>query len=105
MTHYYQYTTSLPRTRRKLNARFVHQLKKLCGKCFYLHVSEVFADEEMGDMVFIKVDRTATEIKEMILSLCSRYGIGNDYIEVIENIEDETKEYINIYLSQKKPFA
>ena len=110
MTHSYQYISSLPHTRRKLNARFVHQLKKLCGGKYGIHVWEVFNDEDLGDYAYIFVANS--EVSETILSdaklLCSRYGIGSDYIEVLEGEEGEEGEiegqYMNIYLSDKKPY-
>jgi hypothetical protein len=100
MTHSYQYVATLPHTKKKLNAAFTHRLKKLCGKVFHYRVIEIFADEERGDYVSVRVDRK--DAKDCIIALCSAYGIGSDYIEVYEDIENEKIEYIDIYLSQKK---
>ena len=100
MTHSYEYVASLPHTKRKLNAAFVHRLKKLCGKVFHYRVIEVFNDEERGD--YVSVTLTRQDAKSCILSLCAAYGIGSDYIEVYEDIENENREYIDIYLSRKK---
>ena len=100
MTHSYQYVATLPHTKKKLNAAFTHRLKKLCGKVFHYRVIEIFADEERGDYVSVRVDRK--DAKDCIIALCSAYGIGYDYIEVYEDIENEKIEYIDIYLSQKK---
>jgi hypothetical protein len=100
MTHSYQYVATLPHTKRKLNAAFVHRLKKLCGKVFHYRVIEIFADEERGDYVSVRVDRQ--DAKDCVLALCAAYGIGSDYIEVYEDIENPQLEYIDIYLSRKK---
>ncbi len=110
MTHSYQYISSLPHTRRKLNARFVHQLKKLCGGIFGIHVWEVFGDEDLGDYAYIFVANStiSADIIEAVNSLCSRYGIGSDYIEIFDGEEGEEGEiegqYMHIYLSNKKPY-
>ena len=99
MTHHYEYVASLPHTKKKLNAAFVHRLKKLCC-VFHHHVNETFNDEERGD--YVSVTLTRQDAKECILSLCAAYGIGSDYIEVYEDIENPQREYIDIYLSRKK---
>ena len=107
MTHSYQYISSLPKTRRKLNARFVHQLKKLCGGLYGIHVYEVFGDEDLGDYAYIFVANgtIAEAILESVKSLCSRYGIGSDYIETFEGEEGEIEgQYMHIYLSKEKPY-
>jgi len=102
MTHSSQYVKNLPHTRKKLNAAFVHRLKKLCGHIFHYHVVEVFGDEDNGDYVYVLVSRE--DAKGCILALCKAYGIGNDYIDIFEDIEGEG-EYIQVYLSQPKPFS
>ncbi len=99
MTHHYEYVASLPHTKKKLNAAFAHRLKKLCC-VFHHHVKEIFNDEERGD--FVSVTLTRQDAQECILSLCAAYGIGSDYIEVYEDIENPQREYIDIYLSRKK---
>lgn len=99
MTHSYEYVASLPHTKKKLNAAFVHRLKKLCC-VFHHHVKEIFNDEERGD--YVSVTLTRQDAKSCILSLCAAYGIGSDYIEAYEDIENESREYIDIYLSRKK---
>jgi hypothetical protein len=101
MTHSYQYIKGLPHTKKHLNAAFVHRLKKLCGRVFHLHVAEVFADEEQGDYVSVRYNRK--DAKDCILSLCDAYGIGSDYIFTFEDLFHDGYEYMNIYLSQKKP--
>ena len=101
MTHSFQYVASLPLTRRKLNARFVHKLKKLCC-VFHLHVNEEFADDERGDYVWVLNKNAREDAKNCILSLCAAYGIGSDYISTYEDEMDGEGEYIEIYLSQKK---
>lgn len=103
MTHSYQFNKSLPRTRKHLNAAFVRRLKKLCGGVYHLHVTEVFGCEDFGDYVFVLVSRS--DEKACILSLCEAYGIGEDYIDIYPNVDDESKEYIQVYLSQKKPYV
>jgi hypothetical protein len=107
MTHSYQYISSLPHTRRKLNARFVRQLKKLCGGKFGIHVWEVFGDEDLGDYAYIFVTNgtLAVSVLSAVKSLCSRYGIGSDYIETFEGEEGEIEgQYMHIYLSKEKPY-
>ncbi|MEE3350720.1 MAG: hypothetical protein VZR09_11885 [Candidatus Gastranaerophilaceae bacterium] len=110
MTHSYQYISSLPHTRRKLNARFVHQLKKLCSGKFGIHVCEVFNDDEFGDYAYIFVTNNtiAAVILAAVKSLCSRYGIGSDYIEIFDGFKGDMDEiegqYMHIYLSKKKPY-
>ena len=103
MTHSYQYCASLPHTRKHLNAAFTHRLKKLCGKVFHIKVTEVLGDDELGDCLYVLVGRA--DAKACILSLCDAYGIGNEYIDIYPSVEDDTKEYIQVYLSQKKPYA
>lgn len=100
MTHSYQFDASLPRTRKHLNAAFVRRLKKLCGGVYHIHVTEVFGNDELGDYVYVLVSRS--DEKACILSLCEAYGIGEDYIDIYPNVDDDSKEYIQVYLSQKK---
>lgn len=102
MTHSYQFNKSLPRTRKHLNAAFVRRLKKLCGGVYRIHVTEVFGNDELGDYVYVLVSRS--DEKACILSLCEAYGIGEDYIDIYPNVDDDSKEYIQVYLSQKKPY-
>jgi hypothetical protein len=70
---------------------------------FNLHVVEVFADEEQGDYVYVHYNRK--DAKDCILSLCDAYGIGSDYIFTFEDLFHDGYEYMNIYLSKKKPTA
>jgi hypothetical protein len=69
----------------------------------HLHVTEVLKDEEMGDFVFVTLRKPNEEEKAMLISLATRYGIGSDYTEVIEDEFTGDKEYINFYLD--KPMA
>jgi len=109
MTHSYQYQMTLPYTRRKLNARFVHNLKKLCGGIFHLHVDEVFADTDLGDYAYVLNVGNNPELKKRVLGLCKKYGIGSDYIdcfayEPMDERDTLVGEYIQVYLSQPKPY-
>ena len=61
MTHSYQFCENLPHTRKKLNAAFVHRIKKLCGRVYRLHVVETFADESFGDFITIERIGDATD--------------------------------------------
>lgn len=98
MTHSYQYSASLPHTRKRLNAAFTHRLKKLCGKVFHIKVSEVFADDELGDYVYVVISRA--DEKACILALCDAYGIGEDFITTFPHV-GTTEELITIFLSKK----
>jgi hypothetical protein len=100
MTHHYQYVSSLPHSKKKLNAAFVHRLKKLCGRVYHYRVIEVFGDEGLGDYVTINIKRQ--DAKNNVLALCSAYGIGSDYIDIYPS-EFDNSEYIDIYLSQENP--
>ena len=106
MTHSYQYCASLPHTRKHLNAAFTHRLKKLCGKVFHIKVTEVLCDDELGEYVYVVISRA--DEKACILAICEAYGIGSDYIDIDQNLDndedaDESKEVIIVYLSKKKP--
>jgi hypothetical protein len=105
MTHHYQYTASLPHSKKRLNAAFVHRMKKLCGRVYRLHVVETFADEDYGDYIVICNKNKRIDAKNAILALCAAYGIGKDYIFIYDDEFDATKEYINVYLSQPNPNA
>lgn len=104
MTHYYQFSKSLPYSRRKLNSAFVHALKKLCGIKHHLHVLEYLDNDDFGAFVSVNYPLDS-EAKNEIIALCKRYGIGSDYIETYEDVGDETKEYINIYLEKPCPYT
>lgn len=104
MTHSYQFESNLPRSRKKLNARFVHHLKCLCGRKYHLYVSETFGDDEFGDSVCVCVPKDNTTIKGEIMSLCESFGIGSDYVEVYDDEFEANKEYVHIYLSRMKPY-
>jgi hypothetical protein len=105
MTHSYQYDANLPYTRRKLNARFVHNLKKLCGPKHHIHVNEAFGLEERGDIasIFIKNGDNAADIESSVMKLAERYGIGSDYILTYDDIFDGDGKYIDFHLSKKVP--
>jgi hypothetical protein len=101
---------TLPYTRRKLNARFVHNLKKLCGGIFHLHVDEVFANEEFGDYVYVLNVGNNPDLKKRVFGLCKKYGIGSDYIDCYEYVPEGENdkvegEFIQVYLSKPKPYA
>lgn len=98
MTHSNEFKQSLPYTRKKLNAAFLHRLKKLCV-VFHHHVKEILGDDERGDVVSVHLKRE--DAKKCILDLCEAYGIGDEYIDLYAN-EWGNGEYIDIYLSQKK---
>ena len=100
MTHHFQYDPSLPHSRKKLNAAFVHRVKKLCARVYRLHVVETFADEDLGD--YIKILTKRQDELNAILAICKAYGIGDEFIFVYEN-EGGVGNYINIYLSKPSP--
>lgn len=108
MTHSYQYKSNLPLSRRKMNARFVGKLKNLCGGIYGLHVYEHFSnDADARDYAYIFIPKSnpnARAIKSRVLNLCKNYGIGKDFVEVLEGENganfDVEGEYINIYLSE-----
>lgn len=104
MTHSYQYIGSLPLTRRKLNARFVHQLKKLVGGKYGIHVWEIFGSEDCGDYtyIFVKDSDNSSAIVDEVKALCKKYGIGSDYIDIYDS-EFKQGQYVQVYLSQTKP--
>ena len=107
----------MPYVRRKLNAKFVHELKKLVGKLYRLHVAVALGDAVhnddvfCGDYVFVFVPSTHKffdAVLGSINALCERYGIGSDYIEVIDGESTINGEYadgvfVEIYL--EKPMA
>ena len=108
MTHSYQYAGCLSHSKRKLNAYFVHRLKKMCGRVFNLHVSETFAKDNdfgaaYGDFVTIVNKNNRADAKDAIFALCRNYGIGSDYIDVFEDFDGNGNEAIQIYLSKPKP--
>ena len=91
-------------SRKHLNAAFLHRLKKVCVS-LHLHVNERLNDEVLGDFVAIPIRKPNEEYKQMLISLASRYGIGSDYIDVIDNEYTGDKEYLQFYLDKKKPYA
>ena len=101
MTHSYEFMSSTPYTRRKLNSAFVHNLKKLCGGKYGVHVFVVLNDPDYGDYVYFLHFNNA-KLMEKVTKLMHRYGIGDEYIQRIENLfdEDESSEYVHIYLSE-----
>ena len=101
MTDYFQYEKTIPIARKMLNASFVHLLKKVCGSVFHYHVTEVFADEDLGDYVYVYInDDDANEtFKTWLNELLNKYGIGSEYVEFFES--QTTGWYVNIYLSRK----
>ena len=105
MTHHFQYTASLPHSRKKLNAAFVHRLKKLCGRVYRLHVIEIFNDEDYGDYVTIRNKNGRVDAKNAILSLCAAYGIGKEYIFIYDDEVGGKDEFIDIFLSKPNPSA
>lgn len=112
MTHSYQYKSNLPLSRRKMNARFVGKLKNLCGGIYGLHVFEHFANDDVNDgdsrdyaYIFVPKSNTyAKAIKSRVMHLCGKYGIGKDFIDVVDGESganfDVEGEYIYIYLSE-----
>ena len=97
MTHSNEFKQSLPYSRKKLNSAFLHRLKKLCV-VFHHHVTEDLGNDELGDVVHVHLKRE--DAKKCILDLCAAYGIGSEYISTWHEGE---REYVTIYLSQKKP--
>lgn len=100
MTHSYQFCESLPHTRKKLNAAFVHRIKKLCGRVYRLHVVETFADESFGDFITIENKGKRDDARNCIIGIALAYGIGRDFVSITD---DGEREVIRIYLSQPKP--
>ena len=100
MTHYYQYDSSLPHSRRRLNAAFVHRLKKLVGRVYHLHVVEIFADEDHGDYVSVRNKNRRVDARNAILALCKAYGIGDEFIHVYDEELDDKDEFIDIHLTK-----
>ena len=99
MTHYYEYNKSLPCSRRKLNAWFVHRLKKLIGGTYKLHVSEEFRSPEHGDYISVYNPHKRIDVKNAMLTLAAAYGIGKEYINVYDN-EIDGGEFIEINLTK-----
>lgn len=100
MTHHYQYDASLPHSRKKLNAAFVHRLKKLCARVYRLHVVETFGDEDYGDYVSVLTKRQ--DELDAILAIAKAYGFGDEYIFIFDEKEKGGK-YIHIFLSKPNP--
>lgn len=101
MTHYYEYNESLPWSRRKLNQWFVHRLKKMIGGTYRLHVIEVFGDPNHGDYIKVLNPHKRADVRNAMLALATAYGIGNEYINVYDNVlELDGGEYIEINLTK-----
>ena len=104
MTKYYQYDTTISNAKRKLNAAFVHELKKMCGRKFHYHVTEIFydpidQDDSLGDYVYVKYDNNNKEFKSCLRGLLARYCIGREYVKHFQSFE-KGEYFVNIYLSQ-----
>ena len=114
MTHSNEFSKAMPYVRRKLNAKFVHELKKLVGKLYRLHVEVMLGDAVhnddvfCGDYVFVFVPSThnySSTVIGSINALCDRYGIGSNYIEMFDgastiNGEDVDGVFVEIYLEK-----
>ena len=117
MTHSNEFSKAMPYVRRKLNAEFVHELKKLVGKLYHLHVAESIGNstnyhnaDDMGDSVYVFVPYNNDEYRfdfscvvGSIRALCERYGIGDDYIQVSDGATtfdgaDIDGDFVTIFL-------
>lgn len=104
MTHSYEFSSSLPYSRRKLNSAFLHQLKKLCGGKHGYHVFETLGDEELGDYAYVLLpyNEDGKAIATEVTALCLRYGIGSNYHHTY--LTNEGKFRVEVYLERESPW-
>lgn len=90
MTRFYDFYKRVPRYRRKELAKFVHELKKLCGRKFHVHVLEML---ENCDEDYVSVDTTKLDfdmealLQDKVLELMDEYGIPR------RNMREECEYY------------
>ena len=87
--HFYEFYKRVSRSRRKELAKFVHELKKLCGRKYHAHVVEMLENCD-EDYVFVECDTTKdnTSLMEDIEALCYEYGIPNrNIVDMCSQIE------------------
>lgn len=91
MTHYYELYKRVSRSRRRELASFIHEMKKLMGGKYHLHVVEVLED---CDEDYIFVDEVADDmdyevIKSEVLALVDKYGIARRNVDFYDNQPEE----------------
>jgi hypothetical protein len=87
--HFYEFYKRVSRSRRKELAKFVHELKKLCGRKYRTHVVEMLENCD-EDYVFVECDTTKdnTSLMEDIKALCYEYGIPmRNVVDMCSQIE------------------
>jgi hypothetical protein len=87
--HFYEFYKRVSRSRRKELAKFVHELKKLCGRKYHTCVVEMLENCN-EDYVFVECDTTKdnTSLMEDINGLCNEYGIPmRNVVDMCSQIE------------------
>ena len=81
MTHFYELYKGVCRGRRKVLAKFIHELKKLCGCKYHVHVVEML-EECDEDYLFIDIEKLNDygPIENEITLLCDFYCIPRNNI-------------------------
>jgi len=83
MTHFYELYKRVPRARRKTLAKFIHELKCLCGRKYHACVVEMLEDCD-EDYVFIEAQKIMgdeyTKFVDDVTELCDSYSIPRNNI-------------------------
>lgn len=83
MTHFYELWKRVPRTRRKQLAKFIHELKKLCGRGYHVAVVEMLEDCD-EDYIFVERGKLSqdnyTKLVDDVTELCDSFAIPRSNI-------------------------
>ena len=101
MTHFYELYKRVPRARRKELAKFIHELKCMCGRKYHVHVLEMLENCEED---YLSIDTTklvgevGNEFEKELLDLADEYAIPRKKIDYFSEPYYTNEEGYCIYL-------
>lgn len=90
MTHFYDFYKRVPRQRRKRLAKFLHELKCLCGRKYHVHVLEMLENCEED---YLMIDTTNLPINDEIKLTTEIIGLMDKYFIPRGNLEQNDEPY------------
>jgi hypothetical protein len=72
----------------------------MIGGTYRLHVKEVFGDPDHGDYISVHNPHKRADVRNAMFALAAAYGIGNEYINVYDNVVELGGEFIDINLTK-----
>lgn len=102
MTHFYELYKRVNRSRRRELAKFIHELKVLCGRKYHCHVLEMLenCDEDYLSIDTTKLDiETEEQFEKELMNLTDKYAIPrrNVIFDFEPYYTDERGYVINLY--------